>query len=72
MDISDMQKNRMKKTLKPQPDAENPEWTREDFARAISFKDLPDRFREAISGSRMATKEITPATHPSVSTRNRG
>ncbi len=30
------------------PDAENPEWTRERFKRAMRFKDLPPRLQEAL------------------------
>jgi uncharacterized protein (DUF4415 family) len=30
-------------------DRVNPEWTREDFARAVSFSGLPARVRPAIS-----------------------
>jgi uncharacterized protein (DUF4415 family) len=31
------------------PDAENPEWTREDFARAMTFDQLPSRLHQKLS-----------------------
>lgn len=31
------------------PDRENPEWTREDFAGAMTFDQLPVRLREKLS-----------------------
>ena len=32
------------------PDAENPEWTRETFARAKRFHELPERLQAKLSG----------------------
>jgi uncharacterized protein (DUF4415 family) len=31
------------------PDSDNPEWTKEDFARSIRFKDLPESLRRSLS-----------------------
>jgi uncharacterized protein (DUF4415 family) len=31
------------------PDSDNPEWTREDFARSIKFKDLPESLQRTLS-----------------------
>jgi len=31
------------------PDKDNPEWTKEDFAKAMKFKDLPDSLQRALS-----------------------
>ena len=31
------------------PDEDNPEWTAEDFARSIKFKDLPESLQRALS-----------------------
>jgi uncharacterized protein (DUF4415 family) len=31
------------------PDKENPEWTREDFATAMKFKDLPASLQRTLS-----------------------
>lgn len=31
------------------PDAENPEWTKEDFATAMKFKDLPVSLQRTLS-----------------------
>jgi uncharacterized protein (DUF4415 family) len=31
------------------PDSENPEWTREDFARAMTFHQLPSKLRQKLS-----------------------
>jgi len=40
---------------KPNPeliDDENPEWTEEDFARAVSFSALPEHLRDKLSAIR--------------------
>lgn len=34
------------------PDRENPEWTREDFASAMTFDQLPSRLREKLASRR--------------------
>ena len=43
-------------------DAENPEWTREDFARAMTFDQLPSRLRQTLSsrkrGSQKSPKKV--------------
>jgi len=43
-------------------DAENPEWTREEFARAMTFDKLPARLRQKISarkrGSQKAPRKV--------------
>jgi uncharacterized protein (DUF4415 family) len=44
-----MKKKSMKRASKPTPDKENPEWTREDFARAVPFSGLPAQLQKAIS-----------------------
>ena len=31
------------------PDSDNPEWTKEDFARSIRFKDLPESLQRTLS-----------------------
>ncbi len=31
------------------PDEDNPEWTAEDFARSIKFKDLPESLQRTLS-----------------------
>jgi len=31
------------------PDSDNPEWTKEDFARAVRFKDLPAHLQQVLS-----------------------
>jgi uncharacterized protein (DUF4415 family) len=31
------------------PDKENPEWTKEDFATAMKFRDLPEAMQRALS-----------------------
>jgi uncharacterized protein (DUF4415 family) len=38
-----------KKAIKQASDPENPEWTREEFARAMTFDKLPSRLRQKIS-----------------------
>lgn len=42
------------------PDAENPEWTKEDFARAMTFDQLPANLQRILSkGKRGPQKEPT-------------
>jgi len=45
-----------------QPDSENPEWMREDFARAMTFDQLPSRLRQKLSsrkrGSQKSPKKV--------------
>jgi uncharacterized protein (DUF4415 family) len=59
-------------------DAENPEWTKEDFKKAVPFSGLPVDLRQAITSSRKRgpqkspTKErITIRLSPQVVTRFR-
>jgi uncharacterized protein (DUF4415 family) len=44
-----MKKKNTKRTAKSVTDRINPEWKREDFARAVPFSDLPAGVRQAIS-----------------------
>jgi uncharacterized protein (DUF4415 family) len=39
------------------PDADNPEWTKEKFARSIAFKDLPAELREKLSAIQEASRK---------------
>jgi len=39
------------------PDAENPEWTKERFARAMRFKDLPEGLRNKLSAIQEASRK---------------
>jgi uncharacterized protein (DUF4415 family) len=38
-----------KRSVRKAGDPENPEWTREEFARAVTFDKLPSRLRQKIS-----------------------
>jgi uncharacterized protein (DUF4415 family) len=39
------------------PDAENPEWTKEKFARSIGFKDLPASLQTKLSAIQEASRK---------------
>lgn len=45
------------------PDRENPEWTREDFAHAMTFDQLPSRLRQKLS-SRKRGPQKSPKKVP--------
>jgi hypothetical protein len=43
------------------PDEDNPEWTKEDFARSIKFKDLPESLQRTLSSiQRKRTQKQIP------------
>jgi uncharacterized protein (DUF4415 family) len=44
-----MKPKNIKRAVKQAGDPENPEWTREEFARSITFDKLPSRLRQKIS-----------------------
>ena len=46
-----MKQQSTKKTAKLTADRENPEWTREDFSRAVTFDRLPADVVKAFRGS---------------------
>jgi len=52
----------MKKTSKSAPTKENPEWTRESFAKSMSFSELPERLQGALKnrkrGEQKAAKKV--------------
>lgn len=53
---------------KPDPellDDENPEWTKKDFAQAVSFSDLPAELQEQLS----SPKHVSPDAETAPSTR---
>ena len=41
-------------------DQENPEWTEEDFAKAVSFSGLPAELQNLLLSSKKEAEEITP------------
>ncbi len=52
----------MKRTSKSAPTKENPEWTRASFARSMSFSELPEGLRRALTnrkrGEQKAPKKV--------------
>lgn len=58
-----MKKKNMKKAAKSGPDRENPEWTREDFQRAVPFSGLPPELQKLLS-SRKRGPQKTPKKIP--------
>jgi uncharacterized protein (DUF4415 family) len=52
----------MKKTTKSTPTKENPEWTRESFAKSMTFSELPERLQRALTsrkrGEQKAPKKV--------------
>jgi len=46
-------------------DQENPEWTEEDFARAVPFSGLPAELRNLLSSSKQEKKIPSPIQHAS-------
>jgi len=52
-----------KRAVRQTGDPENPEWTREDFARAMTFEKLPSRLRQKIS-SRARGPQKSPRKVP--------
>jgi len=57
-----MKKANTKKTTKPVIDRDNPEWTKEDFARAVPFSGLPLELQRVLSnrkrGAQKAPKKV--------------
>jgi uncharacterized protein (DUF4415 family) len=57
-----MSKKSTRKIIKPTPDTENPEWTREDFAKSLSLTELPQAVQRAIAnrkrGPQVAPKKV--------------
>lgn len=57
-----MSKKNSKKTIKPALDGENPEWTREDFAKSVSLSELPQAVQRAIAnrkrGAQVSPKKV--------------
>ncbi len=57
-----MNKKSTKKTVKRVLDRDNPEWAREDFARAVSFTELPVRMQKILAtpkrGPQKAPKKV--------------
>jgi len=47
------------------PDKDNPEWTAEDFARSIKFKDLPESLQRTLSKPKRPHLTEEPPTKPS-------
>ena len=45
-----MKPKNTKRAVRQAGDPDNPEWTREEFARAVTFDKLPSRLRQKISG----------------------
>jgi uncharacterized protein (DUF4415 family) len=52
-----MKKKSTNRIAKPVTDRVNPEWTREDFARAVPFSNLPAKVRQAISSRRRGAQK---------------
>jgi uncharacterized protein (DUF4415 family) len=52
-----MKKKNTKRTVERVTDRVNPEWTREDFARAVPFSNLPAKVRQAISSRRRGAQK---------------
>ena len=48
--------------VKPQPDAENPEWTREKFARSMRFGELPQDLQQALTGGKRGPQKAPTKT----------
>ena len=53
----------MKKTNKSAPTKENPEWTRESFAKSMTFSELPERLQRALT-NRKRGKQVAPKKVP--------
>ena len=57
-----MNKSVMKRTSKSAPTKENPEWTREMFAKSMSFSELPAGIQQALRrgkrGEQKAPKKV--------------
>ncbi|MBS1801534.1 MAG: BrnA antitoxin family protein [Acidobacteria bacterium] len=57
-----MKQKSVKKTVKSAPDKENPEWTKEDFKRAVPFDRLPAEVQKSFSaqtrGPQIAPKKV--------------
>ena len=45
-----MKPKNTKRAIRQAGDPDNPEWTREEFAHALTFGKLPSRLRQKISG----------------------
>ena len=48
--------------IHPQPDAENPEWTAERFARAKRFDELPNDLRQALTAGKRGPQKAPTKT----------
>jgi uncharacterized protein (DUF4415 family) len=51
-----------KPSREPVPDAENPEWTPEKFARAKRFHELPESLQQAILGRKRGPQKAPTKT----------
>jgi uncharacterized protein (DUF4415 family) len=58
-----MKPKNTRKAVSQAGDPENPEWTREEFARAVTFDKLPSRLRQKLS-SRKRGPQKTPRKIP--------
>jgi uncharacterized protein (DUF4415 family) len=47
-----------KRSVRKAGDPENPEWTREEFARAVTFDKLPSRLRQKISSRKRGPQKV--------------
>jgi uncharacterized protein (DUF4415 family) len=52
-----MKKKSMKKTASKVVDTDNPEWTREDFARAVPLAELPKELQAMLSSRKRGPQE---------------
>jgi hypothetical protein len=52
----------MKRPNPELPDAENPEWTAEDFAKAVPFSALPAELQALLSEPKHVSPDADPAT----------
>jgi uncharacterized protein (DUF4415 family) len=46
----------------PVPDAENPEWTADDFAKAKRFHELPERLQRVLTGAKRGPQKAPTKT----------
>ena len=52
-----MKPRNTKRVVRRAGDPDNPEWTREEFARAVTFDKLPSRLRQKISGRKRGSQK---------------
>ena len=53
-----MKQKNTKRAVRQGRDSENPEWTREEFARAVTFDKLPTSLRQKIASRRRGPQKV--------------